>query len=155
MDTISKERRSWNMSRIKSGHTKPEKTVRSLLYKMGCRFRLHYKKLPGRPDIVLPKYKTVIFVHGCFWHRHKGCKDATMPKSNICFWQKKLSGNVARDRKKQRELKKNGWKVIVVWECEVEKSIDEVAAKISKKLSYPEQHSTMLMAAEDRAYYNT
>jgi DNA mismatch endonuclease (patch repair protein) len=118
MDSISKEHRSWNMSRIKSKNTNPEMIVRSLLHKMGYRFRLHRKDLPGKPDIVLPKYKTVIEVRGCFWHRHKGCKDASTPKSNTEFWQGKFSKNVERDEQNQKELEELGWKVIVVWECE-------------------------------------
>ena len=119
MDKISKEHRSWNMSRIRSKDTTPEKTVRSLLHKMGYRFRLHRKDLPGKPDIVLPKYKTVIFVHGCFWHRHENCKYASIPKTNTEFWLDKLNKNVERDKKNQAELKKLGWKVIVIWECEI------------------------------------
>ena len=118
MDALSPERRSWNMSRIKSGHTAPELIVRSILHRIGYRFSLHRKDLAGRPDVVLPKYQTVVFVHGCFWHRHKGCKDATMPKTRRAFWQKKLEGNVARDKVKQRALRVLGWRVIVVWECE-------------------------------------
>ena len=118
-DRLSKEKRGWNMSRIRSKDTKPELLVRSLLHRMGYRFRLHRKDLPGCPDIVLPKYKTVIFVHGCYWHRHKGCKYAYTPKSRIEFWQKKFQGNIERDRKHQRDLKKLGWKVLIIWECEI------------------------------------
>jgi len=117
-DTISEERRSWNMSRIKGKDTKPELIVRSLLHKMGYRFRIHRKDLPGKPDIVLPKYKTVILVHGCFWHRHKDCKYAYTPKSRIEFWQDKFHGNVERDKKHQKQLKALGLKVHVIWECE-------------------------------------
>jgi DNA mismatch endonuclease (patch repair protein) len=118
MDTLTKERRSWNMSRIKGRDTSPERIVRSILHRMGYRFRLHRKDLPGKPDVVLPKHKTVIFVHGCFWHRHKGCKDATLPKTRRSFWRKKLEGNAARDRVKERSLRILGWRVIVLWECE-------------------------------------
>jgi len=117
VDTISREHRSWNMSRITGKNTKPELVVRSILHRMGYRFRLHRKDLPGRPDIVLPKYKTVIFVHGCFWHRHKGCKYAYTPKSRKAFWQKKFRENVERDLKAQSELRKAGWRVLVIWEC--------------------------------------
>lgn len=109
------------MSRIRSKDTGPEMRVRSALHRAGYRFRLHVKDLPGRPDIVLPKYKTVIFVHGCFWHRHKGCSNATMPSTNQEFWKEKFRRNVERDKREQAELKKLGWKVIVVWECEVNK----------------------------------
>jgi DNA mismatch endonuclease (patch repair protein) len=118
-DRLTKERRSWNMSRIRGKDTTPEKMVRSLLHRMGCRFRLHGKKLPGRPDIVLPKHKTVVFVHGCFWHRHRGCKNCTTPTNNRSFWVKKLEGNVARDMVQRRTLRKLGWQVVVVWECEL------------------------------------
>ena len=107
------------MSRIKSKDTTPERIVRSFLHRNGFRFRLHVKDLPGKPDIVLPKYKTVIEVRGCYWHRHEGCKDATTPSTNTEFWQKKFAENVARDKRTEHELKKLGWNVIVVWECEI------------------------------------
>ena len=132
-DIISKEKRSWNMSRIKGKNTKPERIVRSLLHKMGYRFRLHRKDLPGKPDIVLPKYKTVIFVHGCFWHRHKGCKYAYNPKSRVDFWGRKFKGNVERDHKHKLQLEKNGWKVIVIWECE-NRNQKKLMSSIQKKL---------------------
>ncbi len=131
-DIISKEKRSWNMSRIKGKDTKPELIVRSLLHKMGYRFRLHKKDLPGKPDIVLPKYQTVIFVNGCFWHRHKNCKYAYQPKSRIDFWEKKFSDTVERDTIKKAELEKLGWKVIIVWECEVK--LPSIADTIKEQL---------------------
>ena len=118
MDRISKEHRSWNMSRIKSGNTKPEIVVRSLLHKLGYRFRLHRKDLPGKPDIVLPRYNSVVFVHGCFWHRHNGCKKATVPKTKNIFWREKFKGNIERDIKVQEELQSMGWKILIIWECE-------------------------------------
>ena len=96
----------------------PEKVVRSLLHRMGFRFRLHARKLPGRPDIVLAKFRTVVFVHGCFWHRHRGCKNCTTPTNNREFWVRKLEGNAARDLRNEGALKRDGWKVIVVWECD-------------------------------------
>lgn len=117
-DTISKEHRSWNMSRIKNRDTKPELVVRSLLHKLGYRFRLHRKDLPGKPDIVLPRYKTAIFVHGCFWHRHPNCKYAYTPNSRVSFWMSKFSQNVQRDKYAQATLTALGWQVIVIWECE-------------------------------------
>ena len=123
MDHLTQEKRSWNMSRIKSKDTTPERIVRSFLHRNGFRFRLHVKDLPGKPDIVLPKYKTVIEVRGCYWHRHEGCKDATTPSTNTDFWQKKFAENVARDKRTEQELKALGWNVIVVWECEVEKNL--------------------------------
>ena len=122
MDHLTPKMRSWNMSRIRGTDTKPEVLVRSMLHRAGYRFRKNVSTLPGKPDIVLPKYKTVIFVHGCFWHRHKGCKDATTPKSNKTFWKKKFERNVSNDRKHVRDLKKLGWKVVAVWECETRKS---------------------------------
>ena len=128
-DNISKKRRSWNMSRIRSGDTKPELIVRSLLHTMGYRFRLNGKVskkyhpkgvLPGKPDIVLARYKTVVFVNGCFWHRHRKCKDATFPKTKVEWWRNKLNSNVVRDHKVTLQLKNSGWTVIVIWECEIE-----------------------------------
>ena len=119
MDTLSTERRSWNMSRIRSRNTKPERIVRSMLHGMGYRFRLHVKSMPGTPDLVLPKYKTVIFVHGCFWHRHPGCKFAYTPKSRIEFWMKKFECNIASHKNAVQQLSDLGWQVIVIWECEL------------------------------------
>ena len=113
------EKRSRNMSAIKSKNTKPEIAVRKLLHSMGYRFRLHRKDLPGSPDIVLPKYKTVIFVHGCFWHRHKNCKYASTPKTRQEFWEAKFRENINRDKLNQENLSSKGWKIIVVWECEI------------------------------------
>ena len=112
------EQRSRNMSAIKSKNTKPEIAVRRLLHSMGYRFRLHRKDLPGSPDIVLPKYKTVIFVHGCFWHRHENCKYASTPKTRKEFWENKFNANKIRDQKKLKEIKNLGWKFIIIWECE-------------------------------------
>ena len=117
MDNISPEHRSWNMSRIKSKDTIPERIVRSYLHYHGFRFRLHVKDLPGHPDIVLPKYKTVIEVRGCFWHRHFGCRHATNPSTNAEFWQEKFKRNVERDENTEKQLRKLGWNLIVVWEC--------------------------------------
>lgn len=109
------------MSRIRSKNTRPELLVRSYLFKVGFRFRLHDKNLPGKPDIILPKYKTIIFVHGCFWHGHPGCRHAVSPKSNTKYWSAKLSGNSIRDVKNQESLKNLGWNVIVIWECYLKK----------------------------------
>jgi len=135
VDKLTKEKRSWNMSRIRGKDTKPEKIVRSALHKNGYRFRLNRKDLPGKPDIVLPKYKSVILVHGCFWHRHPRCKFAYNPKSRETFWQKKFSENVERDRFVKKELRKEGWKVIVVWECELKNDKkDKTVNRILKEL---------------------
>ena len=120
MDRISKKHRSWNMSRIRGKDTKPELVVRSLLHRMGYRFRLHVRELPGTPDIVLPKWKTVIQVHGCFWHRHPGCRYAYAPKSRVAFWEKKFEGTLVRDKSSELDLRARGWAVLVVWECEAE-----------------------------------
>ncbi|HBG05159.1 MAG TPA: very short patch repair endonuclease [Geobacter sp.] len=118
-DIISKERRSWNMSRIRAKNTKPEMVVRSALHKAGYRFRIHVPTLPGKPDIVLPKYKAVIFVNGCFWHRHLNCKHAYTPKSRQEFWQSKFQNNIARQEKVIHELHSLGWEVLLIWECEI------------------------------------
>lgn len=122
MDKLSKEKRSWNMSRIKSKDTAPELYVRSLLHRNGYRFRLHVKDLPGKPDIVLPKYKTVIFVHGCFWHQHQNCQNATIPSSRIEWWQKKFDSNIERDERVCAELKKRNWRILTVWDCLIKNS---------------------------------
>lgn len=118
-DVFPKEKRSEIMSKVRSWNTKPEIKVRKWLHKNGYRFRLHRKDLPGHPDIVLPKYKTAIFVHGCFWHRHLDCKRASMPQSNEEMWTKKFGRNVRRDELNQKTLEQTGWKVIVLWECEI------------------------------------
>jgi len=107
------------MSRVKGKNTKPEIAVRKWLHGQGFRFRLHRKDLPGKPDIALPKYKTVIFVHGCFWHRHHGCKRCITPSTNTEFWEEKFRKNVERDAKNREALETLGWKVIVIWECEI------------------------------------
>lgn len=119
VDRLTSEERSRNMSRIRSKGTGPERAVRSLLHRLGFRFRLNRSDLPGSPDIVLPKYHAVIFVHGCFWHRHKGCNLAATPKSNTAFWEQKFRNNVARDEHACLELAQTGWKTLVIWECEL------------------------------------
>ena len=129
------EQRSRNMSAIKSKNTKPEIAVRKLLHSMGYRFRLHRKDLPGSPDIVLPKYKTVIFVHGCFWHRHQNCKYASNPKTRREFWEKKFKENIERDKKTQEKLKNLGWKTKIVWECEIKKQ-DKLIKKLEDFLNF-------------------
>lgn len=117
-DILSKHRRSWNMSRIRSKNTRPEMVVRSLLHRMGYRFRLHSARLPGIPDIVLPKYRTVVFVHGCFWHSHPNCKYAYTPKSRQNFWKSKFEQNVERHYAVTSQLEDLAWRVLVIWECE-------------------------------------
>lgn len=141
-DHLTPEQRSWNMGRIRNKNTKPELVVRSILHGLGYRFTVNGPKnrqLPGKPDIVLPKYRTVIFVHGCFWHRHKGCKETTTPKTRTEWWQAKFDGNVERDRRNQRVLRKARWKVAVVWECETKKeeSLHRLADRLRKELDRP------------------
>ena len=119
MDTLNRDKRSWNMSRIKAKNTSPERAVRTALHKAGFRFRLHVKMLPGKPDIVLAKYRAVVMVHGCFWHRHKNCKYAYVPKTRVKFWNQKFSQNIKRDAEVLRALRALGWNVLTIWECEV------------------------------------
>ena len=119
MDKVSPEKRSWTMSKVKDRDTCPEKTVRSLLHCMGYRFRLQRTDLPGKPDIVLPKRKAAIFVHGCFWHRHPGCKRATTPASNSEYWNPKFVRTVVRDARNKGLIETDGWRVLVIWECEL------------------------------------
>ncbi len=122
MDVHNKETRSYNMSRIKGRKTKPEEIIAKYLFSQGFRYRRNVKKLPGTPDIVLKKYKTVIFVNGCFWHMHEGCKYFVWPKDNSEFWKNKLLANKERDEKEKKEIEELGWKVIVVWECQLKKA---------------------------------
>lgn len=119
MDTLSKTQRSLCMSRIRSKNTQPELAVRKTLTKLGWRYRLHVSKLPGKPDVVIAKKKLLIFINGCFWHQHKGCKRKFIPKTNINYWQKKLQRNVERQKENIKALKKLRWHVIIVWECQV------------------------------------
>ncbi|WJO24163.1 very short patch repair endonuclease [Pseudomonas soli] len=117
-DRLSSQKRSWNMSRIKSRDTTPELAVRKVLYGMGYRYRLHSTAVPGKPDIVLKRFRAAIFVHGCFWHRHPGCKFAYVPKSRVEFWKKKFEANVRRDETVKKQLSDLGWKSLTIWECE-------------------------------------
>lgn len=133
-DVFTPEKRSEIMSRVKSKDTKPELFVRSLLHTMGYRFRLHRKDLPGSPDIVLPKHRTAIFVHGCFWHQHPGCPRATLPQRNAEFWKKKLEGNVERDSRAQQRLKELGWNVLILWQCEIKRNADALPKKLNEAL---------------------
>ena len=134
-DVHTPETRSYNMSRIKGKDTKPEELVRKYLFSRGFRYRKNDKRLPGKPDIVLPKYKTIIFVNGCFWHKHEGCKYFVWPKNNAEFWKQKIEGTVERDKKNLQDLKKLGWNVIVVWECQLKgKNSTETLESIEKKI---------------------
>jgi len=123
------------MSKIRSKDTKPEKILRSSLFKEGFGFRIHRKDLPGKPDIVLSKYNTIIFVHGCFWHYHKDCKEGRIPDTNSKFWKEKLYKNIERDKKHQEACEKLGWKVLVIWECEIEKELSSVMKLIKSTLN--------------------
>ena len=134
-DVHSPETRSFNMSQIKGKNTKPEELVRRYLFSHGFRYRKNVSTLPGKPDIVLPKYKTCIFVNGCFWHKHEGCRYFVWPKNNAEFWKKKITGNVERDLRQQNELRLLGWNVLVIWECELKKDrVNETMASVTDNL---------------------
>jgi len=130
VDVFTKEKRSEVMACVKGRDTKPEKVVRSLVHRMGFRFSLYRKDLPGKPDIVLPRYEKVIFVHGCFWHGHANCRKATIPATNTEFWTEKIAKNKIRDTKSKRQLRRLGWQVLVVWECEIART-----EKLMRKLN--------------------
>ena len=133
VDIVDKATRSRMMAGIGGKNTRPEMVVRKHLFAAGFRYRLHRRDLPGRPDIVLPKHKTVIFVHGCFWHRHAGCRFAATPATNAQFWQEKLDGNVERDRRATRALLAAGWRVLRVWECRTgPKDLERLVADLAK-----------------------
>jgi len=135
MDVLTPTQRSENMRRIRGKHTKPELLVRKILRRLGFSYRLHSRELPGSPDIVIASAKRVIFVHGCFWHHHQKCRDGAMPKTNVTFWRKKFENNLARDRENQAKLRAIGWKILVIWECEIRNSGNSPQGKIEKFLS--------------------
>jgi len=130
-DILSRKQRSEVMSKVRDADTKPEWILRSGLHRLGFRYRLRNKNLPGRPDLVFPKYRAAVFVHGCFWHRHQGCKDASIPKSNIHFWTRKFKENTERDKRVRHELTERGWRVMVVWECELDKHTIEKIREVA------------------------
>lgn len=135
VDKFSKETRSYVMSQVKGKDTKPEILVRKYLFSKGLRFRKNDKRYLGTPDIVLPKYRTVVFVNGCFWHLHEGCKYASIPKSNVDFWEKKLYGNRERDKRNQKKLESMGWTVIIVWECQLKKDkLEQTLEELYKQI---------------------
>ncbi len=136
MDTVPADKRSEIMRRIKSKDTKPEIIVRRLVHSLGFRYRLHSKKLPGNPDIVFPKTRKVIFVHGCFWHQHDGCKSSHIPKTRQEYWVPKLAQTVRRDRESQLKLRELGWDILVIWECGI-RDIQRVTEVITKFLTQP------------------
>jgi len=137
-DIFSKSKRSEIMSKISGKETKPEILVRKFLFSKGFRYRKNDKRLAGKPDIVLPKYKTTIFIHGCFWHHHENCSKSALPQTNYDFWKNKIQGNIERDEKNQKKLKEIGWKVIVLWQCEIknrnlfEKAMTELVIQIKE-----------------------
>lgn len=142
------------MSRIRSRDTKPELLVRKYLFSKGLRFRVNVSKLPGKPDIVLPKYRTAIFINGCFWHGHEGCRYATMPKSNTDFWQTKIDRNRARDMEVEQQLTAQGWRVIRVWECALKPKAREASlAALHSQIVGSDLADAPLIAAEPPAYY--
>jgi DNA mismatch endonuclease (patch repair protein) len=134
VDHVDQAKRSLIMAAVHSKNTKPELVVRKLVFGMGYRYRLHSAKLPGKPDLVFPGRHKVIFVHGCFWHRHKGCRYATSPKTRVDFWEAKFGANVARDKRTNRELKELGWSVLTVWQCQL-KEPEKLARKLDDFLS--------------------
>ena len=136
MDSVSPERRSEIMGRVSAKHTRPELAVRKLLHGLGYRFRLHRADLPGKPDIVLPRRRVVVLVHGCFWHRHPGCPHTRTPKSRVEFWTDKFAGNVRRDETARQALEALGWRVLVVWECEL-KDISALTARVDGFIKRP------------------
>ena len=136
-DVLTPEQRSFNMSRIRGKDTGIEVAVRKYLFSKGYRYRKNDARYPGKPDIVLPKYKTVIFIHGCFWHRHEGCRYATMPKTREEFWKTKFQKNVSNDRKHQEELESAGWRVLTIWECELKKDrFEETMQHLLEKIEH-------------------
>lgn len=134
MDTFTKERRSEIMSSIRSKNTNPEKQVRSIVYRLGYRYRLHVRHLPGTPDLVFAGMRKIILVHGCFWHRHRGCKKSSIPKTNTGFWREKLDRNRARDATTLRTLRQQGWKVLTIWQCQLA-DVERVERRIHEFLS--------------------
>ncbi|TVQ30812.1 MAG: DNA mismatch endonuclease Vsr [Phycisphaeraceae bacterium] len=133
MDVLTPKQRRRNMQAIRSSGSRAELIVRRLVHSMGYRYRLHRSDLPGTPDLVLPRHRKIIFVHGCFWHRHPRCRYAYTPGSNVAFWKKKFNENVARDRRVSRELQRMGWKVIIVWECQC-RDPDKLAERLATAL---------------------
>jgi DNA mismatch endonuclease (patch repair protein) len=143
MDKLTVKERSKNMAAVKAKNTKPEILVRKLLFHIGFRYRLNSSKLPGKPDVILKRYKTVIFINGCFWHQHQGCKDSHYPKTKLDFWIPKLEGNVKRDNLNYQKLSEMGYRVLIIWECElkIKKGILVNTQEISLKLAHIKQYT--------------
>lgn len=150
MDTLTVAERSERMARIRSKNTKPELRVRRLVHKLGYRFRLHHKRLPGRPDLVFPSRRKVVFVHGCFWHAHEGCKVANLPKSRSEYWAAKFERNRSRDAENQKLLEEAGWRVLTIWECEI-KSGAMLAVRLSRFLGPAKMNAGEKGAANGRS----
>ncbi|MCY4172933.1 MAG: DNA mismatch endonuclease Vsr [Cyanobacteria bacterium MAG CAR3_bin_5] len=154
-DIMDSKRRSELMAGIKSRNTAPELAVRRIAHRMGLRFRLHRKDLPGRPDLVFPKHRLVVFVHGCFWHRHEGCRRASMPKSRTDFWMTKLAANVARDRRQEAALQALGWRVLVIWGCETgdRRAVERRLAALTRSngLLLKQESAPSVVIREDQA----
>ena len=138
VDIVSPQKRSWMMSRVRDRDTGPEILVRSMVHRMGFRFRLHRDDLPGKPDIVLPRHRKVIFVHGCFWHQHEGCPHSKRPSSRVEFWNSKLDDNIRRDRKNHEALAGLGWNILIVWECETQNP-ESMRKKLNRFLTASEK----------------
>ena len=138
MDHLSTAQRSWNMSRIRDKDTRPELAVRRMLHRLGFRFRLHTRTLPGSPDIVMPRHRTVVLVHGCYWHRHPSCRFAYMPKSRVDFWNQKFAQNVRRDKRVARALRCDGWRVVTIWECQTPDP-SKLQTLLQRRLAFAQQ----------------
>ncbi len=160
-DTLSKKERSKAMSKVRSADTKPEWILRCGLHRLGFRFRLRNSRLPGRPDLAFRRYRAVVFVHGCYWHRHTDCRDASTPKSNVSFWAGKFAENVGRDRRTRQRLERLGWRVLVVWECELTRHTVESIQRVAHWLSQgtrcgagpPLDRGELLAVAEEKVRY--
>lgn len=153
-DVLTPKQRSYNMSRIRGKDTKPEEQVRKYLFSHGFRYRKNDRRLPGKPDIVLPKYKTVIFVNGCFWHKHEGCKYFVWPKSNAEFWKNKITNNILRDEKNYSKLQESGWRVIIIWECELRQSNRENTMKELVQQIMEKAHTESRSDVENECTYS-
>ncbi|MFH1304601.1 MAG: DNA mismatch endonuclease Vsr [Planctomycetota bacterium] len=159
-DTLTKKQRSKVMSKVRSRDTKPEWILRCGLHRLGFRYRLKNSHLPGSPDLTFPKFHAAVFVHGCYWHRHIGCKDASTPKSNVDFWERKFAENVERDRRIIREFGNLGWRILVVWECELTRKTVETIHRVAYWLSqgnvcydYVMNQNELLSIAETKIRY--
>jgi DNA mismatch endonuclease, patch repair protein len=144
VDVLTPAQRRFNMSRIRGRDTTPELVVRRLIHGLGFRFRLHRRDLPGKPDLVLPRLRKAVFVHGCFWHRHPDCRFATMPKTRTEFWREKFSANMARDARKEEQLRQLGWDVLTVWECETRR-LDGLQLRLRRWLSTGDEKSILAL----------